>query len=67
MDLARLFPKSAAKKKRQALQTALYELMFEAGWSYEQFCETPLWVIQMILNERAERIKKQNKANKRKK
>lgn len=62
-----LFPEIANKKKEEQLDELLYVFLFEAGWSWDKFKQTPIPIINKMLEIHIKKLKEQNKANKRKK
>ena len=59
-NLSRLFPKSSQKKQEEYINNLLYTTLVEWGWSYDDFLNTPLWVINRLIKKHNEVMDKKN-------
>lgn len=56
-----MFPEIVEKKKKDSVDEILYLFLFDFGWTYEEFKETPIPIIFRMVQKHTEKIKKQNK------
>jgi len=49
-NFQRLLPNATKKKQQEVYDNVLYIILVEWGWSYEDFLNTPLVVIQNCLS-----------------
>jgi len=66
MDLGKLFPNSTKRKQEDKFNNLLYLCLVDWGWSYNQFLETPIPVLNRLLKKHKEITDKQEKATKKK-
>ena len=59
MMLGKLLPNAHKNKLNISLNTLLYTVFVDWGWSYEQFCNTPIPIVMRLLKKHTE-IKKKN-------
>lgn len=65
-SLAQLFPNASKKKQDDKLNDVLYIAMVDWGWSYKQFCETPIPIVMRLLKTHDKVKKAEQKAAKKK-
>jgi len=62
IDFSNIFPNVSQKKHNEYINDILYIALVEWGWSYDDFLNTPMWVINRLIIKHNEKIKKQKNA-----